>query len=183
VNDTRQISPTKLALTLGAGLLILVLLLSMLSPEETPIKLAQLQALIADDQVASIEVSMAGVLARLRASVLLDIGGQRHRTASVFVAAVSEAELATSRENWAAAELPVRNVSTPPNRALQETAWIGLVTLLLSFGVYHLVNQARKHRRDGSPRQHLDQARADFDAGRISSEEYERRAAAISIEM
>ncbi len=65
----------------------------------------------------------------------------------------------------------------------QETAWIGFVSLLLLFGMYHLVMQARRHRRDGSPRQHLDHARADLAAGRISAEEFERRATAISIEM
>jgi hypothetical protein len=183
MNDASQLSPTKLALALAAGLLSLVLLLSLLAPKETPIELAQLEKLIADDRVALLEVSEGGVLGRLRAPMLLDISGQRHRTATVIVESISASELAASRQDWAAAELPVHNVSTPPNRALQETAWIGFVMLLLIFGVYHLVHQARRHRRDGSPRQHLDQARADLDAGRISSEEFERRAAAISIEM
>jgi hypothetical protein len=178
-----DISPTKLAATLGAGLLALVVVLSLLAPSEYSIDLERLKDLVADGKVASIQVSNVSIAARLTEPVVLEIGGQRHRTQSVIVSGDIGSDEKLTIEQWEATGLSVVSVGSPPDHGLQEGLWVGFVTLLLLFGLYHLVTQAQKHRRDGSPRQHLDEARADLDAGRISAEEYERRASAISIEM
>jgi hypothetical protein len=183
MKEEKQVSATRLAVTLGAGLLTLVLLLSLLAPPETPIDLSRLESLIAEDRVASIEVSEVSIVARLREPVMLEIGGQRRRTQVVIVTGIVDADQEEAIGRWEEGGLSVVAVVAPPERGLQEAAWVGFVSLLLAFGVYHLVTQARTHRRDGSPRQRLDQARADLDAGRISDEEYERRASEISIEM
>ena len=183
MDGEKQISATRLAVTLGAGLLALVVLLSLLAPPEIPIDLDRLESLVEEGRVASIEVSDVSLVARLREPVLLDLGGQRRRSEVVIVTGIVDADGQEAIRRWGEAGLSIASVEAPPERGLQEAAWVGFVSLLLLFGVFHLVAQARTHRRDGSPRQRLDQARADLDAGRISDEEYERQASAISIEM
>ena len=182
MNEEKQVSATRLAVTLGAGLLALVVMLSLLAPPESSIDLSRLEDLVADGRVASIEVSDV-IVAHLQEPVILDMGGQRRRTETVIVTGIIDADRGEVIRRWREAGLSVVAVVAPPQRGLQEAAWGGFVSLLLLFGVYHLVTQARTHRREGSPRQRLDQVRADLDAGRISDEEYERQAAEISIEM
>ncbi len=183
MNEEKQVSATRLAVTLGAGLLALVVMLSLLAPPELSIDLSRLEDLVADGRVASIEVSDVSIVAHLQEPVILDMGGQRRRTETVIVTGIIDADRGEVIRRWREAGLSVVAVVAPPQRGLQEAAWVGFVSLLLLFGVYHLVTQARTHRREGSPRQRLDQVRADLDAGRISDEEYERQASEISIEM
>jgi hypothetical protein len=183
MKEEKQVSATRLAVTLGVGLLTLVVMLSLLAPPEMPIDLNRLESLVAEGRVASIEVSDVSIVARLRESMMLEMGGQRRRTEVVIVTGIVDADEDEAIGRWKEAGLSVVAGVAPPERGLQEAAWVGFVSLLLVFGVYHLVTQARTHRRDGSPRQRLDHARADLDAGRISDEEYERRASEISIEM
>ena len=182
MNEEKQVSATRLAVTLGAGLLALIVMLSLLAPPELSIDLSRLEDLVADGRVASIEVSDV-IVAHLQEPVILDMGGQRRRTETVIVTGIIDADRREAIRRWREAGLSVVAVVAPPQRGLQEAAWVGFVSLLLLFGVYHLVTQARTHRREGSPRQRLDQVRADLDAGRISDEEYERQASEISIEM
>ena len=182
MNEEKQVSATRLAVTLGAGLLALVVMLSLLAPPELSIDLSRLEDLVADGRVASIEVSDV-IVAHLQEPVILDMGGQRRRTETVIVTGIIDADRLEVIRRWREAGLSVVAVVAPPQRGLQEATWVGFVSLLLLFGVYHLVTQARTHRREGSPRQRLDQVRADLDAGRISDEEYERQASEISIEM
>ena len=182
MNEEKQVSATRLAVTLGAGLLALIVMLSLLAPPELSIDLSRLEDLVADGRVASIEVSDV-IVAHLQEPVILDMGGQRRRTETVIVTGIIDADRLEVIRRWREAGLSVVAVVAPPQRGLQEAAWVGFVSLLLLFGVYHLVTQARTHRHEGSPRQRLDQVRADLDAGRISGEEYERQASEISIEM
>ena len=102
--------------------------------------------------MASIEVSDVSIVARLREPVTLELGGQRRRTEAVIVTGIVGADEQQAIRGWAEAGLSVVDVVAPPERGLQEAAWVGFVSLLLLFGVYHLVTQARTHRRDGSPR-------------------------------
>lgn len=177
------VSPVRLALVLGAGLLALVMLLSLLAPEELPVDLERLQILVDEGLVISVAVGDGSLVAQLREQVALDLAGQRYRTDAVVVAGPVDQMLRDRVADWSATGVAVVRVDDPPGRSLRDAAWIGFVLLLLSMGVYHLVTQARTHRRDGSPRQRLDEAQADRDAGRITAEEYERRASAITIEM
>ena len=183
MSEVSQISPTRLALILGVGLLTLVVVLSLLAPAELPIDLERLEALIAENAVESIEVTDRSFIARFREPVLLEVAGQRYRTEAAIIPGIVDVEKRQALERWSAAGVSVLTLDEPPGRVLREAAWIAFVVLLLLLGVYHLVMQARTHRRDGSPRQRLDEALADRDAGRISAEEYERRASSISIEM
>jgi hypothetical protein len=183
MREEQQISPTTLALVLGAGLLGLVFVLSLLAPEELPIDMDRLETLVAEEMVQSIEVTEGSIVAKLSEPVLLDVAGQRYRTEAAIIPGLIDTTKQQAIDRWTAAGVPVVAVEESTQRGLREAAWIGFVVLLLVLGVYHLVMQARVHRRDGSPRQRLDEALADRDAGRISPEEYERRASAISIEM
>lgn len=176
-------SPTRLALVLGAGLLALVLLLSFLAPEELPVELERLQALVDDGMVISVAVGDGSLVASLQQEVMVDIAGQRYRTSDIVVAGPVDDDLRELVQGWGATGISIVYIDEPPGLQLRDAAWIGFVILLLALGVWHLVLQARTHRRDGSPRQRLDEALAERDAGRISAEEYERRATNITAEM
>ena len=54
---------------------------------------------------------------------------------------------------------------------------------LMAGGAWYLIAQARAHRRRPGPRQRLRDAEADYLAGRITQEEYEREADCISAEL
>ncbi len=183
MSEAQQISPTKLALILGAGLLALVVVLSLLAPAELPIEMDRMETLVTSGHVLSIEVTDGSITARLQEPVVLEVAGQQYRTEAVSIAGIVDVEKRLALDRWGQAGVSVIAMEEPPGKLLREVAWLSFVIFLLALGVYHLVVQARTHRRDGSPRQHLDEALADRDAGRISAEEYERRATAISIEM
>ena len=57
-----------------------------------------------------------------------------------------------------------------------------VVGILLAAGTWYLVARARADRHNG-PRQRLQDAEAEFRAGRLSSEEYRERVDAISLEL
>lgn len=180
--DVGGMPPTRLALLLAGGLLGLVLLLSLLGPSELPVDAEQLQSLVDEGRVVSLEPTNAGLRAQLNGPVMLQIGGQGYRTETVRLDGPWNAEDSLRVESWRAEGVTVLDADRSDS-SLRETAWLLAVTALLLFGVFHLVLQARLHRRDGSPRQRLDEARGDLDAGRISREEFERRAQTITLEL
>lgn len=176
-----QISPTRLALILAGGLLLLVLLLSALGPSDVPVDGQRLEALIEEGHVQSILISETSLVGMLRQPILVQVGGQQHRAGQVRIDGWSGSEDQITA--WRQAGVNVTHSDEARRSTARDTAWLVAVSCLLLFGVYHLVLQGRKHRREGSPRQRLDEVRAELDAGRISPEEYERRAQAISIEL
>jgi hypothetical protein len=175
------LSPTRLALMLGAGLLGLVLLLSLLAPEDIPVELGQLDRLVKEGRVDHLAVHEGQVRAQLHEPVLVELSGQRYRTDRV-VLTLPSATVEQHLTAWGPAVSSIVRDDAPSSH-WRESLWLALVGLLLLFGLYHLFVQARRHRREGSPRQRLEEAREEFEAGRISSEEYERRASALSVEL
>ena len=93
-----------------------------------------------------------------------------------------EAVLIEALARWRASGVAV-SVGTDRGRWLRESAWLAAIGGLLLFGIYNLVQQARTHRREGSPRERLAQARKDLDEGRLTQEEYERRVSEIAPEL
>lgn len=175
-------SPTTLAAMLGSGLVALVLLLGILAPSEVIVDLERLDQLVADGVVERLEVSPSEIIAQLSEPVIIQDAGQRMRAQAVLVPrATVGGEAAVER--WRAAGAPVVNVAADAGRRLREALWGSAVAGLLLFGVYHLVQQARRHRREGSPRQHLAEVQQQLDDGHITREEYERQVAEISPEL
>jgi type VI protein secretion system component VasK len=106
------------------------------------------------------------------------------RTQDVLVSVLDGAQVEAAVDRWrAAGVLVVAGETGGDQRWARDLAWTAIVGGLLLFGVYHLVQQARLHRREGSPRERLAEAQAELEAGRISREEFERRAAEITPEL
>lgn len=178
----RPLSPTVLAAALGAGLVLLVLLLNMLATPEALIDGDRLAALVAQGEVVRIELGDAGIAAHLRRPAVLDEGGQRLRSAHVLVPG-AEAD-GEQRDRWQSAGIEVaESLGGGGGRRVRELVWTVAVAALLLFGLRHLIDQARRHRREGSPRQRLEALHAAFQEGRVSREEYERQVDDISVEL
>lgn len=176
-------SPTRLAAGLGVGLIAIVFVLNLMAPGEVPVSLERLEALTAEGAVLRLEVGDGDIVGYLTHEVAVDDAGQRRLASAVVVDRLSPgAEDAVAR--WRAAGLAVsRSEVAEASRSRREWGWLAAVGGLLSFGVYYLVLQARLHRRVGSPRQRLEEARAQLESGAIDGDEYERRVAEISVEL
>lgn len=70
-----------------------------------------------------------------------------------------------------------------PEGGRRDGPWAIAVALLLAGGIWHLVAQARRHRRDGSPRERLQEAERQFGAGELTREQYDNLVAELTIEM
>ena len=85
-----------------------------------------------------------------------------------------ETAVVESLARWRASGVTVA-LGSESGRWLRELAWLAVVGGLLLFGLYNLVQQARRHRREGSPRERIAQARKDLEEGRLTRDEFERR--------
>ncbi len=70
-----------------------------------------------------------------------------------------------------------------PGSPRRDGPWAAAVAFLLAGGVWHLVAQARRHRRSGSPRERLKEAERQFRAGELTQEQYDHLVAELTIEM
>ena len=175
-------SPTALALILALGLIALLLVLSLLAPSETAIRPERLEELVSQEMVEKIEVVDGRLIGRLRRPVVIEEEGHRSLAEDIIVPMPDEAVLIEALARWRASGVAV-SVGTDRGRWLRESAWLAAIGGLLLFGIYNLVQQARTHRREGSPRERLAQARKDLDEGRLTQEEYERRVSEIALEL
>ena len=175
-------SPTALALILALGLIGLLLVLSLLAPSETAIRPERLEELVSQDMVERIEVVEGRLIGRLRRPVVLEEEGHRSLSEDVIVPMPDEAVLIEAFVRWRASGVAV-SLGADRRRWLREYAWMAVIGGLLLFGLYNLVQQARTHRREGSPRERLAQARKDLEEGRMTQEEYERRVSEIAPEL
>ena len=175
-------SATALALILALGLVSLLLVLSLLAPSETAIRPERLEELVAQEMVERIEVVDGRLIGRLRRPVVIEEEGHRSLAEEVLVPMPDGAVLIEALARWRASGVAV-SVGEARGRWLRESAWLAAIGGLLLFGLYNLVQQARTHRREGSPRERLAQARKDLDEGRLTQEEYERRVSEIAPEL
>lgn len=179
---TQGPSPTALALLLALGLISLLLLLSLLAPSETAIRPERLEELVSQDMIERIEVVEGRLIGRLRQPVVIEEEGHRSLTKDIIVPMPDEAVVIEALARWRASGVAL-SVGTDRGRWLRESAWMAVIGGLLLFGLYNLVQQARTHRRVGSPRERLARARKDLEEGRMTQEEYERRVSEIAPEL
>ncbi|MEE2658033.1 MAG: hypothetical protein VX733_05965 [Candidatus Latescibacterota bacterium] len=167
-------SPTKLALALGGGLLALVALLSALAPHEMPVSEEQFTDLIEAGDITIIEVEGPLLFATSAGG-----GGSENRPVLVDRRRPPSAE---EISRW-----KVSGILVSERRAtgsdLRDTTWLLTIVALLLFGVWQLISQARRHRQDGSPREHIERAESELRDGKISREEFEKRVSAYSVEL
>ncbi len=179
---TPEPSPTALALMLALGLISLLLLLSLLAPSETAIRPERLEELVSQEMVERVEVVEGRLIGRLRQPVVIEAEGHQSLAKDVIAPMPDESELIEVFARWRASGVAV-SVGSDRGRWLRESAWMAAIGGLLLFGLYNLVQQARTHRRVGSPRERLARARKDLEEGRLTQEEYERRVSEIAPEL
>ena len=123
-------SPTSLALILAAGLIGLLLLLSVLAPSETAIRPERLEELVSQDLVERIEVVEGRLIGRLRQPVVIEEEGHRTLATEVLVPMPEEAVLIEALARWQASGVIV-SVGTDRGRWLRESAWMAAIGGLL----------------------------------------------------
>lgn len=170
----------KFALLLALGLLSMVLLLNLLGTPEVPVGVEHLQRLGKDGVVGTVKISPGGWHVELKRPCRIDNGGGEFITRQVVVNGQGEPERAMLVE-WEKKGIVVEHVAEP----VQQAGWVGgvLVCGLLGMGLWHLWQQMQRHRRDGSPRQHLELLEKELKEGRITQEEFHKRAEMIMAEM
>ena len=179
---TLTTSPTALALMLAMGLLGLLLLLSLLAPSETSIGPERMEELVSQAMVERVEVIDGRLIGRLRQPVVIEEAGHRAVTRDVILPMPDGSVVVEALARWRDSGVTI-SLGAESRRWLRELAWLAVMGGLLLFGLYNLVQQARRHRREGSPRERLARARQDLDEGRLTQEEYERRVAEIAPEL
>lgn len=172
--------PLRFALLLALGLLATVILLNLLGSSEVPIGLEQFQRLGKEGAVSVVKIAPGGWHADLKRPSRIDNGGGEFVTRQVVLAGQGEPDAATLGE-WRRTGVKVEHIAEPPPPA----GWVGgvLVSALLGLGLWHLWQQMQRHRREGSPRQHLEELEKEFKEGRLTQEEFERRAEGLMAEM
>ncbi len=170
----------RFALLLALGLLATVIALNLLGSPEVPASAEQFQRLRKEGAVATVKIAPGGWHAELKRPSRIDNGGGEFITRQVVVAGQGEPDAATMSE-WRRAGVLVEHIEEPAPQA----GWVGgiLVCGLLGLGLWHLWQQMQRHRREGSPRQHLETLEKEFKEGRVSKEDFDRRAEALMAEM
>lgn len=175
-------SPTALALMLALGLLGLLLVLSLLAPSETAIGPEKMEELVSQALVERVEVIDGRLIGRLRQPVVIEEAGHRAVTRDVILPLPDEEAVIEALARWRDSGVTVA-LGAESRRWLREVAWLAVVGGLLLFGLYNLVQQARRHRREGSPRERLARARQELEEGRLTQDEFERRVSEIAPEL
>lgn len=179
--DTENRSPIKLALVLAVALFGMVLVLNLLGSPEVRISLEQFQRLTKEGAVEWIKITPAGWYCGLdRVRRIANHHGE-FTTRQVLVPGQAEPGAGLLSE-WRSAGIDLEYSRDP---VAPDSGWGGMILVggLLALGIWYLWQQVRKHRREGSPRQKLQELERDLQAGKVSQEEYAQRAEALWAEM
>lgn len=170
----------KFALLLAVGLLGMVLLLNLLGSPEVPVGVEQFKRLEKEGLVEAVQISPGGWHVDLKRPCRIDNGGGEFITRQVVLNGQGEPPNSLLAD-WRRKGIAVNHIPEPAHQA----GWVGgvLVSGLLGLGLWHLWHQMQRHRREGSPRQHLEDLDKDLKAGKITQEEYQQRVEAIMAEM
>ena len=180
-DQKKQVSAQLLAYLLAGALVVVVAGLNLFDGGMTEIPYEQFQRLMEHGLVKRITVADDHLEIRLERAVRVE--GLRERPMTEFV----QVELARSPtvedvEAWSEGGLDIGD--SEPSSQLGRSIFLGLVSVgLLSGGVWYLIAQARADRRRPGPRQRLQDAEAEYLAGRMTREEYQEEADRISAEL
>jgi len=180
-DQKKQVSAQLLAYLLAGALVVVVAGLNLFDGGMTEIPYEQFQRLMEHGLVKRITVADDHLEIRLERAVRVE--GLRERPMTEFV----QVELARSPtvedvEAWSEGGVDIGD--SEPSSQLGRSIFLGLVSVgLLAGGVWYLIAQARADRRRPGPRQRLRDAEAEYLAGRMTREEYEKEADRISVEL
>lgn len=172
--------PRKFALMLALGMLSTVLLLNLLGSPEVPVGIEHFQRLEKGGVVEVVKVSPGGWHVELKRPCRIENGGGEFITRQVVIKGQAEPASAVLAA-WHKVGISVEYIPEPT----QQAGWVGgvLVCGLLGLGLWHLWQQMQRHRREGSPRQHLEMLEKDLKDGKITEAEFQNRAEMIMAEM
>jgi len=154
---------------LAAGLVLAVVAalagLNLLGPRAVSISAEQLDALVDEGLISEARVRGSAVECALSRPVRLR--GERQLVSLVVCELAADGPPDADRWRQAGA----RVLHLPPDER-RDWPWALLVSALLAGGIWHLVVQARHHRRVGSPRQRLLEADRQLAEGCITPEQH-----------
>ena len=183
-----RLSYGRLSLLLAGALVLVVVLMNLLSPEEIPISEEGLLALIEDDVVQTIVIGDGWLVCELTREVAVEeqtgVGTRPRRGRRVSVN-LRESPSAEQRRLWRDAGVAIEDAdedALAQRSRQQQTGWV-VMGVLLSIGVYYVVSQARRSKRHDSPRARLAQLEQALKRGDISREDYDRKVEEISVEL
>jgi uncharacterized membrane protein len=170
----------KFALWLALGLVSMVLVLNLLGSPEVPVGIEHFRRLEKDGVIAAVKISPAGWHVELKRPSRIENSGGEFITKQVVVRGQAEPSGGVV-SGWEPKGIAVEYIAEP----VRQAGWVGgvLVAGLLGLGLWHLWQQMQRHRREGSPRQHLEKLEQEFKEGKISQEEFQKRAELIMAEM
>ena len=166
---------------LASAIAVVVIALNLAGSDEASIQLEQFERLVDEDHVEGIAVSGEILHVRLRRAVRLAELQSGSVTDRVSVR-LSTAPGASRLNAWHQRGIEVGQCEATASEPSREIVFAAVIGILLAAGTWYLVARARADRRNG-PRQRLQDAEAEFRAGRLSSEEYRERVDAISLEL
>ncbi|MFC1526717.1 hypothetical protein ACFL6X_07910 [Candidatus Latescibacterota bacterium] len=166
-----------LAVLLAAVIFVVIAGLNVLEDEGVGVSADRLEALVGQQLVDRISIRGSELHATLNRQIRL----AESRTPVRGVLVQLEAPPGAYQiEAWRGAGIEVRS---GPEAGGHDWAWAGLMAVLLTLGLWHLVSQGRRHRRGGAPRQRLLDAERDLLAGKLTRPEYDELVATISMEL
>ena len=184
-DQEHQISARLLACLLAGALIVVVAGLNLFEGGATEIGYEQFQQLLEQGLVKRITLVDDHMEIRLARAVRIE--GLRGRSViehiQVEIAwSPSDDDVEAWREERGVEVVDIGDSGSASQ--LTRSILLGLVSVgLMAGGALYLIAQARAHRRRPGPRQRLRDAEADYLAGRITQEEYEREADCISAEL
>ena len=180
VADQSERLSLRFAVFLAAGLLVTVVALNLLGTPEIPISEDQLQRLQKDKAIERLKIAPGGWHIQFSRPCRIENGGGEFISKQAVLSGAGEPDAAHVAA-WRAQGIALEWVDDPPERA----GWAGgvLVAGLLGLGIWHLVQQMQRHRREGSPRQHLDALEKEYKEGRMSQADFQRRAEELMAQM
>ena len=181
VNPHGQLSAHALAGVLASAIAVVVIVLNLAGSDEASIRLEQFERLVDEDLVEGITVSGEVLHVRLRRAIRLAELQSGSATNRVGVR-LSSAPGASRFDAWRQRGIEVGQSEATAGEPQRQIVFAAVVGILLAAGTWYLVARARADRHNG-PRQRLQDAEAEFRAGRLSSEEYRERVDAISLEL
>ncbi|MED5414511.1 MAG: hypothetical protein VYC64_06145 [Candidatus Latescibacterota bacterium] len=177
------IPTTRLALILGTLILVMLGLLSYLAPLGTPVSAQELHRLLNEDRIGSIDVGVTAIVGHLTEPQLVtQLDGGRPaqvQAVRVFRSLVLDEQLDSLQQSG----LDIRENSRTTDGALGPYTWAAVVGFLLIAGGWHLVDQAARHRRYGSPRQRIADLEKQLEQGKIDPDRFRREVEQLSTEL
>ena len=182
ISAEQPVSAQLLACLLAGALIVVVAGLNMFDSGVTQIGYEEFQRLLKHGLVKRITLAEQHLNVQLDRAVRFE--GLRDRPVAARLLVETEGPPTDDDvEAWRKGGVDIVDAG-PTSSQLGRPVFLGRAAVgLMGGGVWYLIAQARADRRRPGPRQRLRDAEADYRAGRMTQEEYEKEADCISAEL